>query len=44
MIIRDGKRSISQELIQFMELIDEICVESEVIRAKKKFRRKVWRR
>ncbi|KAK1423344.1 hypothetical protein QVD17_18643 [Tagetes erecta] len=33
-MIRDGKRSISRELIRFMELIDEMCVESEVIRVK----------
>ncbi|KAI3699702.1 hypothetical protein L2E82_44159 [Cichorium intybus] len=33
-MIRDGKRSISRELIRFMELIDEISTESRVISVK----------
>ncbi|KAI7756497.1 hypothetical protein M8C21_014486, partial [Ambrosia artemisiifolia] len=33
-MIRDGKRSISRELIRFMELIDEMCTESQVITVK----------
>lgn len=33
-MIRDGKRSISRELIRFMEFIDEISTESRVISVK----------
>ncbi|KAK9049045.1 hypothetical protein SSX86_031988 [Deinandra increscens subsp. villosa] len=33
-MIRDGKRAISRELIRFMEVIDEMCVESQVITVK----------
>ncbi|XP_071694691.1 BAG family molecular chaperone regulator 8, chloroplastic [Rutidosis leptorrhynchoides] len=33
-MIRDGKKSISRELIRFMELIDEISNESELISVK----------
>lgn len=33
-MIRDGKRAISRELIRFMELIDEMCTESQVVTVK----------
>nr|XP_043606818.1 BAG family molecular chaperone regulator 8, chloroplastic [Erigeron canadensis] len=33
-MIRDGKRSITRELIKFMDLIDEICMESPLISVK----------
>ncbi|PWA94940.1 DYW domain-containing protein [Artemisia annua] len=34
-MIRDGKRSVSRELIRFMELIDEISMENELISIRK---------
>ncbi|KAJ0843880.1 putative IQ motif, EF-hand binding, BAG domain, BAG family molecular chaperone regulator/7/8 [Helianthus annuus] len=33
-MIRDGKRAISRELIRFMEMLDEMCTESQVIAVK----------
>ncbi|KAM0055447.1 putative IQ motif, EF-hand binding, BAG domain, BAG family molecular chaperone regulator/7/8 [Helianthus debilis subsp. tardiflorus] len=33
-MIRDGKRAISRELIRFMEVLDEMCTESQVIAVK----------
>lgn len=34
-MIRDGKRSVSRDLIRFMELIDEISMENELISIRK---------